>query len=113
MSKEAEIKFLIKLDDSDAPEQIYWDATESKGEGFKPCDSLMVSMWDRQEKNTMSIDLWTNDMEVGEMNSHYYFTLMKMADTYEKATRNKTLSQMIRDFAGEFAEKVDKLTKRG
>ena len=107
MAREAEIKFLVKLDSENVPEQIYWDASESESEGFKECDSLMVSMWDREEKNTMSIDLWT-----GEMNSHYYFILMKMADTYERATNNKDLSHMIREFAAEFASKVDDLAKK-
>lgn len=107
MPKEAEIKFLIKLDDKGAPEEIYWSASDSGLEGYVPCDSLMISVWDRSEKNTMSVDLWTNEMQVGEMNAHYYFTLMKMADTYARATSNQDLSDMIRKFAGEFAKKVE------
>lgn len=107
MSKEAEIKFLIKLDDKGSPEEIYWSASDSNLEGYVPCDSLMISVWDRSEKNTMSVDLWTNEMQVGEMNAHYYFTLMKMADTYGRATSNQELSDMIRKFAGEFAKKVE------
>jgi gliding motility-associated protein GldC len=99
MPKEAEIKFLIKLDDKGAPEEIYWSASDSNLEGYVPCDSLMISVWDRSEKNTMSVDLWTNEMQVGEMNAHYYFTLMKMADTYGRATSNQELSDMIRKFA--------------
>ena len=106
MSKEAEIKFLIKLDDKGAPEEIFWSASDSNFEGYVPCDSLMISVWDRSEKNTMSVDLWTDEMQVGEMNAHYYFTLMKMADTYSRATSNQELSDMIRKFAGEFAKKV-------
>lgn len=109
MSKEAEINFVVKLDDDNAPEEIYWGASEADFEGLKPCESLMISMWDKVEKNTMSIDLWTKGMEVGEMSAHYYFTFMKMADTYEKATNNKELSDMIRAFATEFASKVEEL----
>ncbi|MGH7892475.1 MAG: hypothetical protein ACREN0_09415 [Thermodesulfobacteriota bacterium] len=41
------------------------------------------------------------------MNAHYYFTLMKMADTYGRATSNQEISDMIRKFAGEFAKKVE------
>ncbi len=106
MPKEAEIKFLIKLDDKGTPDEIYWSASDSDIEGFVPCDSLMISVWDRSEKNTMSVDLWTKEMQVGEMNSHYYFTLMKMADTYGKATSNQDLSDMIRGFAAEFAKRA-------
>ena len=107
MSKEAEIKFLIKLDDKGAPDEIYWSASDSDLAGYVPCDSLMISVWDRSEKNTMSVDLWTDEMQVGEMNAHFYFTLMKMADTYARATSNQDLSDMIRTFAGEFAKKVE------
>jgi len=106
MSREAEIKLLIKLDEKGVPEEMYWSASDSGVEGFVPCDSLMLSVWDRYEKNTMSVDLWTNAMQVGEMNAHYYYTLMKMADTYGRATSNQELSDMIRNFAGEFARKV-------
>lgn len=113
MSKEAEIRFLVKLDEQNGPEEILWSASEADFDGFKPCDSLMVSMWDRDQKNTMSIDLWTKKMEVGEMNSHYYYTLMKMADTYQRATNNEELSQMLRVFAKEFASKVKDFAGKG
>ena len=112
MSKEAEIKFLIKLDDDGAPEDIFWSASESGIEGYVPCDSLMVSVWDRGEKNTMSVDLWTNRMQVGEMNAHFYFSLLKMADTYVRATGNQELSDMIREFAGEFAKKFEEFSAK-
>ena len=42
-------------------------------------------------------------MEVGEMNYHFYYTMMRMADTYEKATSDTEISNRIREFAGEFA----------
>jgi len=109
MSKEAEINFVVKLDDDNAPEEIYWGASEADFEGLKPCESLMISMWDKVEKNTLSIDLWTKEIEVGEMSAHFYFTFMKMADTYERATKKKELSDMIRNFAKEFASKVETL----
>lgn len=112
MSKEAEIKFLVKVDDNGVPDEIYWSASDAEFEGLMPCDSLMISVWDRGEKNTMSIDLWTNEMQVGEMNAHFYFTLMKMADTYKRATNNSELSDMIRNFANEFARKVDEFAKK-
>jgi len=109
MAKEAEINFVVKLDEENSPSEIFWGASEADFEGLKPCESLMISMWDRVEKNTLSIDLWTKDIEVGEMSAHFYFTFMKMADTYQRATNNKELSEMIRNFAREFAGKVEEL----
>ncbi|GJM15435.1 MAG: gliding motility protein GldC [Thermodesulfobacteriota bacterium] len=112
MPKEAEINFVVKLDDDNSPAEILWGASEADFEGLKPCESLMISMWDKVEKNTMSIDLWTKDLEVGEMSAHYYFTLMKMADTYQTATKNSELAEMIRTFAKEFAQKVEELANK-
>lgn len=103
MSRDAEIKLTIKLNDENVPEEMYWDATESEEQGIKKCEAMMLSMWDKEKKNSLSIDLWTTRMEVSEMNTHYYNTFMKLAETYERATNNRQLSEMIQNFANEFA----------
>ena len=59
------------------------------------------------EKNTLGIDLWTNDMLVEDMNLHFVQTFFKMADTYERATKNKEVADKIRVFCQEFARKVE------
>ncbi len=112
MPKEAEIKFLLKLDDDGAPEDIYWSATDSDEDGYAPCESLMISMWDKSEKNTMSIDLWTPRMEVGEMGAHFYHMFMKMSDTYKRATHDEATSEKIKTFALEFARSVEAFAKK-
>ena len=111
MSKQNEIKFSITLDDKNVPEKIFWEASDADFEGKKPCDSIMISMWDKNDKNTLSIDLWTNNMEIGEMVAHFYFTFMKMAETYYKSTKNKELSDMIAHFAQDFAKKIEENAK--
>ncbi|HLE25660.1 MAG TPA: gliding motility protein GldC [Thermodesulfobacteriota bacterium] len=111
MSKEVEIRFSIVLDDNNIPVAIFWEASDSEFEGKKPCDSVMISIWDKKEKNALSIDLWTKDMIVGEMNAHFFLTLMKMAETYERATKNNEVANMIKGFANDFATKVEELTK--
>lgn len=111
MPKEAEIKIVVRLDEKNVPEEISWEATEAEFDGRKPCDSLMLSMWDKQEKNTLGIELWTKDMQVGEMNAHFYFTLMNLAGTYERATNNKEIAGMLKNFANEFGKKVEQLAK--
>ena len=112
MPKEAEIKFLVKLDDTGAPEEIYWNATDSGEEGFAPCESLMISMWDKSARNSMSIELWTPRMEVGEMGAHFYHMFMKMADTYKRATNDDATSEKIRAFALEFVKSVEAFANR-
>jgi hypothetical protein len=36
---------------------------------------------------------------------------MKMAETYQRATKNKEIADMIKKFANDFADKVDELFK--
>lgn len=111
MPKEKEIKFSVELDKDDVPVAIYWEASDADFGGKRSCDSLMISMWDKEEKNALSIDLWTKGMMVGEMNAYFFLTILKMADTYERATNNKELAGMIRRFADDFADKVDELAR--
>ena len=106
MARDAEIKLKFTLNDDNVPEEILWEASEAEAQDLKKCDAMFLSLWDREEKNTLTIDLWTKSMEVGEMNAHCYFTVMKMADTYEKATNNAEIADKFRDFANDFAKSV-------
>ena len=108
MPKDAEIRLTVKLGDDGVPEEISWDASEPDEPGEKSCEAAFISMWDAERKDSLVIDLWTKKMEVGEMNTHCYCTMMKMADTYETATSNAEISRRIREFAGEFADMVVK-----
>ena len=107
MSKNAEIKFTVKLDQNNVPDKIYWQASDADFEGDKSCDSIFISIWDKENKNSLSIDLWTKKMEIGEMDAHFYFTFMKMAETYYKSTNDKEISEMIVNFAQDFAKKLE------
>ena len=114
MAREAQIYLNFTLNDDNVPEEILWEASEADADEQKRCDAMFLSLWDREEKNTLTIDLWTKSMQVNEMNTHYYFTIMKMADTYEKATNNAEVAEKIRDFGNEFAQSVkEMLLKEG
>ncbi len=108
--KTSEIKFTIQLDEKNMPKKIEWEATDAGFGGKKPCSSMMISLWDKDERITMGIDLWTKEMLVEDMNIHFYQILTKMADTYLKATNNNEAARMIHDFSGEFARKLEILT---
>lgn len=107
MAREAEIKFRIVLDENNFPAEINWQATDSGFEGEKPAEAMLLSLWDGEGKNTLSIDLWTNKMLVDDMSFHFYQTFLKMADTYQSASNNPEAAEMIRDLAYKFAEKLD------
>ena len=112
MSKDAEIKLKVVLGDDNVPEELFWEASQSEEPGEKRCEAAFLSMWDAEKKESLVIDLWTKKMEVGEMNYHFYYTMMRMADTYERATSQERISNRIREFAGEFAEMVLRVFRR-
>ncbi len=109
MDRTSEIKFTIQLDDKKIPKKIEWEATDAGFEGKRECESIMLSLWDKEEKITMAIDLWTKDLIVEDMNIHFYQIFSKMADTYLRATNNNEVAQMIESFSKDFAGKLNLL----
>ncbi len=104
-NKISEIKFTVQLDEKNLPKKITWHATDADFDGEKECKSMQISLWDKEEKVTMGIDLWTNEMMVDEMNVHFYQIFQKLADTYLRSTSNNDISKMIKKFAEEFSKK--------
>jgi len=107
MNKTSEIKFFVTLDENKVPEKIEWEATDAGINGRKECSSVMISLWDKEEKGTLAIDLWTKEMIVDDMNIHFHQVLNKTADTYERATKNKVVADMIKKFSSDFAETTE------
>ena len=107
MSKISYIKLTVHLDDNRVPEKIEWEAPDSGNDTMSECKSIMLSLWDKKDKVTMGIDLWTKEMTVDEMNIHFHQTLIKMADTFQRSTKNNEVAEMINDFSRKFAEKLE------
>lgn len=105
--KISEIKFTVELDDKNLPKKIKWNASDANFNGEKECKSMQISVWDKEEKVTMGIDLWTNEMIVDDMNIHFYQIFKKMADTYLRSTSNNDISKMIKNFADDFAKRCN------
>ena len=105
--KESKITITVSLDDKNVPEKINWEATDADFKGKKNSRTLMLSLWDSEEAMTYSIDLWTKEMTVEDMNLHYHQIFIKMAETLERSTKNSEAASMIKDFSSKFAEKLD------
>ena len=88
----------VLLDDDKVPQQINWKASDSTADVSQKSKAMMLSFWDGADKAAMRIDLWTKEMMVDEMTDFYYQTMMTMADTYERATNNKEVSLMMKEF---------------
>jgi gliding motility-associated protein GldC len=101
--KQSEIRFKITLDPQNVPTDIKWQATDSKSEELRDCKSIMLSIWDAAQQETLKIDLWTNEMTIDEMHSHYFQTLLAMTDSYQKATGNPIVKEEMKKFAAHIA----------
>lgn len=102
MSRTAEINVSVDLDADSVPTRIEWQASEAKDEGPAEAQSVMLSLWDGDNKTTAAIDLWTKEITIDDMNQHFYQTFHKMAETYLRATNNPEVAQEIHAFADEF-----------
>ncbi len=101
------ININVTLDNEKMPEHIDWSASGSSNAEPTQAKAFMLSLWDGQEKTAMRIDLWTKRMMVDEMNDFFFQTMITMADTFSRATRNEELTKEIKDFARSFKKKAD------
>lgn len=111
MSKTSEINFKITLDDQNIPEKIEWSATDNDNKA-KETKSIMLSVWDAEEKETMHIDLWTNDMRIDEMDAHFFQTLLTLAKSYQQATNSNIVLPEMHRFCENLANKLSEHEKK-
>jgi gliding motility-associated protein GldC len=72
----------------------------------------MLSLWDKEDKVTLGIDLWTKEMLVDDMNLHFYQMILKLGDTYRKSTSDQDTAKMFDEFASQFADKTKLFDKK-
>lgn len=104
--KTASIVIKIGLNQERMPVAIEWQADDNNA-GPQSCKGMLLSLFDEQSKDTLRIDLWTNDMQVLEMDRFVFQTLRGLADTYFKATQNAELASDLQRFVQYFGEKTE------
>ena len=111
MKEKSTIKIEVALDENKRPEKIRWNASDhpefSSGKNAK---AIFLSLFDEDSKETLKLDLWTNEFQVAEMDRFIYYSIRSMADTYIKATNNKELANAMQQFAHFFGEKTEIIT---
>src|SRR5436189_5431270 len=81
----------VEMGDDRVPETIRWNASDTTAEKAQKAKAMMLAFWDGSEKTAMRIDLWTKTMMFDEMADFFYQTILTMADTYGRATRNNEM----------------------
>lgn len=112
MGKTSEILFQVELDEKNIPQKIRWKASDIDEDQMHDCKSIMLSIWDPQENNTLRIDLWTKDMRIDEMDQHFFQTLMTLAETYQRSTRNTFVVEEMKKFCAQLAQKISEEEKK-
>ena len=108
----SQIKVNVGLDENRVPVKMEWEASDNpNGEETKECKALLMSVFDKESKDTMKIDLWTTEMQIAEMDRFFFQTLRAMSDTYFKATQNKELANDMHRFVQYFGEQVEIIPK--
>ncbi len=103
--KKSTIEIEVLLDPNKMPEQISWEASDSNAEMKQKAKAMCLAFWDAADKSALRIDLWTKDMMVDEMGDFYYQMFMTMADTFNRATKQKEISDDMKAFAKKFHDK--------
>lgn len=104
--KTSNINIKVTLDENRVPEELSWSA-EDGGVENEEAKAMMLSVWDPNQKETLRIDLWTKDMPLDDMKQFFHQTLVTMADTFNRATQDETMTETMKDFCDYFAEKMD------
>jgi gliding motility-associated protein GldC len=109
--REKEVKIKLSLDDNDIPSKMWWSSTDDKKDSAPEMKAMFLSMFDKDTKDTLKLDLWTKDFQMNEMDRFIYHTIRSLADSYLKATNNKDLANDMQRFAEYFGEKTEILAK--
>jgi len=96
------------------PVRIDWQADDNpSSKEAQECKAMLLSMFDKEAKETFKIDLWTTEMQVNEMDRFFYQTFRGLADTYFRATQNKQMAEDMQRFIQYFAEQTEIIPKQG
>ncbi len=108
------IQIDVELDEKNIPDKIAWTASDQPGGPRRQeCKAMLLAFFDKANKETVKIDLWTKDMQVIEMDRFFFQTLRSLADTYYKATQNAGLANDMQRFVQYFGEKTEIIPGKG
>ncbi len=112
IEKVSDITLRVGLNKERVPVKIHWWATDMHAPGeMDECKAMALALFDKNSRDTLRIDLWTNEMEVQEMDRFVYQILRSLSQSYLRATNNRYLAEDLARFAHHFGEKTEILPK--
>ena len=106
--KKKQLIFDISLDDESNPKHIELsgDDISESGESI-PAKAFFITLLEQEKKDTLKLSLWTDQMQVMEMDRFIYYSIRSLTDMYHRATKNSELANEMQKFAQYFAEKTE------
>lgn len=111
VAKSSEIRIKVGLDEKGVPVKMDWLAEDGKNDNWQQSEAMLLSLFDPNTLDTLKIDLWTTQMQVGQMDRMMYQTLKALADSYFRATQNREMASQMQQFAQYFGEKTEVVPK--
>lgn len=102
----------VSVSEKNGVEGIRWKSDDPPSNGnFIDAKAFFLSLFDSASLDTMKIDLWTNKLQVGEMQRLTYFSLKSLSETYHRATKDDKMANDLARFCQYFGEETGIITK--
>ena len=111
--RQTEIKLAISLDKDNVPSQITWDATDKPDDAQSATKAFALSIWEADNNNTLRIDLWTDQMMMGEMRRFFLQSVAGFAQTLLNATGDEATYNDTKDLCERLAQRFLQEEKEG
>ncbi len=110
-TNKSDIILSVELDAQKVPDKIFWHATAGADNTPSEAKAVLLSIFDKDHRDTLKFDIWTKEMQVQEMDRMVYYTLKGLCDSYLRATGNKELASDMQQFVAHFGLKTEILKK--
>lgn len=95
----------IELGNDKIPERVKW-ISEANGIKGDECKAFFLTLFEKQSRDTLELDIWTKEMQIIEMDRFVFQTLNSLNRMYLRATKNEKLSQEFELFIKNFGVKT-------
>ncbi|MEQ9286310.1 MAG: gliding motility protein GldC [Cyclobacteriaceae bacterium] len=102
--KKSNINIEVTLDENSVPQKIQWQADDHPGEDLMESRAVSISIWDPAQHDSLSLDLWTKDMNVDDMKRFYINMFGAASNTILNSTGDEFMAQEVKDLCEKLVE---------
>jgi gliding motility-associated protein GldC len=104
------INLEFELDENKIPAKISWNTGNPEDQN-NLSKAFFIAFFDQNSRDTLEMDLWTNEMQVIEMDRFVFQILNSLSDMYFRSTKNAELANELKGFINYFGEKTGIINK--